>query len=147
MAQYVSNPQWNNQSLPHTVWVPSTRSSVIRHKIKEEKNIFFFPFPLLGSKTVCVWPFVASAYQAPLSMEFSREEYWGGLPFPPPGDLSNAGIKPASPASPSLAGKFFITELPGKSGGILLSHKKEWNRKKILGLTQSLVGRIWGSVG
>ena len=35
--------------------------------------------------------------QAPLSMEFSRQEYWGGLPFPSPEDLSNAGIKPGSP--------------------------------------------------
>ena len=95
----------------------------------------------------CVWPFVASAYQAPLSMEFSRQEYWVGLPFPPPGDLSNPGIKSASLASPALAGKFFTTELPGKPSGMLLSHKKEWNRKKILSLTQSLVGRIWGRIG
>ena len=36
--------------------------------------------------------------QAPLSMEFSRQEYWCGLPFPPPGDLPNPGIKPGSPA-------------------------------------------------
>ena len=38
------------------------------------------------------------AYQAPLSMEFSRQEYWSGLPFPSPGDLPNPGIKPRSPA-------------------------------------------------
>ena len=38
------------------------------------------------------------AHQAPLSMEFSRQEYWSGLPFPSPGDLSNPGIKPESPA-------------------------------------------------
>ena len=36
--------------------------------------------------------------QAPLSMEFSRQEYWGGLPFPPLGDLPDQGIKPGSPA-------------------------------------------------
>ena len=36
--------------------------------------------------------------QAPLSMEFSRQEYWSGLPFPSPGDLPNPGIKPRSPA-------------------------------------------------
>ena len=35
-------------------------------------------------------------HQAPLSMGFSRQEYWSGLPFPPPGDLPNPGIKPAS---------------------------------------------------
>ena len=38
------------------------------------------------------------AYQAPLSMGFSRQEYWGGLPSPPPGNIPDAGIKPTSPA-------------------------------------------------
>ena len=38
------------------------------------------------------------AHQAPLSVEFSRQEYWSGLPFPSPGDLSNPGIKPGSPS-------------------------------------------------
>ena len=42
------------------------------------------------------------AHQAPLSTEFSRQEYWSGLPFPTPGDLPNLGIKPTSPASPAL---------------------------------------------
>ena len=37
-----------------------------------------------------------AALQAPLSMEFSRQEYWSGLPFPSPGDLPNSGIKPSS---------------------------------------------------
>ena len=37
------------------------------------------------------------AHQAPLSMEFSRQEYWSGLPCPPPGDLPNPGIEPRSP--------------------------------------------------
>ena len=46
------------------------------------------------------------AYQAPLSMEFSRQEYWSGLPFHPPGDLPNPGIKPESPASPALTRKY-----------------------------------------
>ena len=38
------------------------------------------------------------AHQAPLSMGFSRQEYWSGLPFPSPGDLPDPGIKPGSPA-------------------------------------------------
>ena len=38
------------------------------------------------------------AHQAPPSIEFSRQEYWSGLPFPSPGDLPNPGIKPGSPA-------------------------------------------------
>ena len=53
----------------------------------------------------CVRLFVtlwAVARQAPLSMGFPRLEYWSGLPFPSPGDLSDPGIKPASPVSPAL---------------------------------------------
>ena len=42
------------------------------------------------------------AHQAPLSMEFSRLEYWSGLPFPSPGDLPNPGTEPESPVSPAL---------------------------------------------
>ena len=50
------------------------------------------------------------ACQAPLSIGFSRQEYWRGLPFPPPRDLPNPGIEPTSPTSlefPALAGRFF----------------------------------------
>ena len=46
------------------------------------------------------------AHQAPLSMGFSRQEYWSGLPFPSSGDLLNPGTKPMSPA---LADGFFTT--------------------------------------
>ena len=52
------------------------------------------------------------AHQAPLSKEFSRQEYWSGLPFPPSGNLPDPQIEPASPA---LAGGFFTTEPPGKT--------------------------------
>ena len=52
--------------------------------------------------------------QAPLSMGFSRQEYWSGLPFPPSGDLPDSGIEPVSLGSPSSAGGFFSTGLPGK---------------------------------
>ena len=51
------------------------------------------------------------AHQAPLFMGFPRQEYWNGLPCPPPENLPNPGIEPTSPA---LAGGFFITEPPGK---------------------------------
>ena len=54
------------------------------------------------------------ARQAPLSMGFSRQEYWSGLPFPFPGDLSNPGIEPMSLMSPVLAGRFFTTAPPGQ---------------------------------
>ena len=49
------------------------------------------------------------AHQAPLSMGFSRQEYWRGLPFPPLGDLPDPGVEPMSLVSPVLAGGFFIT--------------------------------------
>ena len=52
------------------------------------------------------------AHQAPLSLEFSRQECWRGLPFPSPRNLPYPGIEPMSPA---LAGGFFTTEPPGKS--------------------------------
>ena len=47
------------------------------------------------------------AHQAPLSMRFSRQEYWSELLFPTPGDLPDPGIKPGSVRSPALAGRFF----------------------------------------
>ena len=49
------------------------------------------------------------AHQAPLSIGFSRQEFWSGLPFPSPGDLPDPGIEPASLMSPALADGFFTT--------------------------------------
>ena len=54
------------------------------------------------------------AHQVPLSMGFSRQEYWSGLPFLSPGNLPNPGITPASPASPAPVGRFLTTEPPEK---------------------------------
>ena len=51
------------------------------------------------------------APQAPLSMGFSRQEYWSGFPYPPPGDLPDPWIKPRSVMSPALAGGFFTTSV------------------------------------
>ena len=51
-----------------------------------------------------------AASQAPLSIGFSRQKYWSGLPCPPPGDLPDSGLEPASSV---LAGEFFTTEPPG----------------------------------
>ena len=58
------------------------------------------------SDSVALW---IAACQAALSLEFSRPEHRGGLPFPPPGDLSEPGIEPASLMSPALADSFFTT--------------------------------------
>ena len=69
---------------------------------------------------VCMYVHVLSqlcptvARQAPLSMGCPRQEYWGGLPFPTAGDLSDTGIKPKSLASPAMAGGFFTTAPPRK---------------------------------
>ena len=52
--------------------------------------------------------------QAPLSIGFSRQELWNGLPFPSPGGPLEPGIEPVSLASPAIAGGFFTTEPPGK---------------------------------
>ena len=60
-----------------------------------------------------VTPWTA-ACQAPLSMQFSRQEYWSGLLFPFSGDHPNPGTKSVSPLAPALAGKFFTTEPPEK---------------------------------
>ena len=56
------------------------------------------------------------ACQAPLSREFSRQEYWSGWLLPTPGDLPSPGVKPTSFTSPALADGFFITVLPGTLG-------------------------------
>ena len=67
----------------------------------------------------CILLFVTPwtvARQAPLSMGFSRQQYWSGLLFPTPGDLPDPGMEPVSLASPALAGRFFTPVSPGKPG-------------------------------
>ena len=68
-----------------------------------------------------VWLFATpwTAHQAPLSMGFSRQEYWSGLPFPPPGDLPNPGIKPRSPA---LQADALTSEPPGLISNFIFSN-------------------------
>ena len=60
------------------------------------------------------------AHQAPLSMGFSRKEYWSGLLCPPAGDLSDSGIKPAIPATPALQ----VDSLPVSHQGICVCNFK-----------------------
>ena len=67
-----------------------------------------------------------AAYQAPLSMEFSRQEYWSGLPFPSPGDLPHPGIEPRSPA---LQADTLTSEPPGKPN----THNQNTNKEIKLG--------------
>ena len=56
-----------------------------------------------------VAPWTVAHQDPPLSMEFPRQEYWSGLPFPTPEDLPNPGIEPRSLMSSALAGRFFTT--------------------------------------
>ena len=86
---------------------------------------YAFPFISLCAQPLsCVWPSATPwtvAYQAPMSMEFSRQEYWSGLPCPLPRDLPNPGIESASPALPALAGRLFTTKPPAVSPSITFS--------------------------
>ena len=96
----------------------------------KEQDVTFFILILLESCNFFIVDFFLSLYarvlshfsrvrlfatlwnvtcQALLSMGFSRQEYWSGLPFPPPGDLPDLGIEPMSLISPALAGGFFTT--------------------------------------
>ena len=74
-----------------------------------------------------VTPWTA-ACQAPLSMGFSRQQYWSGLPFPSPGDLPNPGIEPMSLA---LADGFFTTEPPRKPQEYIYGYKNIESSKVI----------------
>ena len=62
-------------------------------------------------------------HQNPLSLEFSRQEYWSGLPFPSPGDLPNLGIEPGPPA---LQTNSLLSELPGKPDENEREERKSW---------------------
>ena len=67
------------------------------------------------------------AHQAPLSMGFFRQEYWSGLPFPPPGDLPDPGIEPSSLMSTVLAGGFFTISTTWKALYIVTNNKRLLN--------------------
>ena len=76
----------------------------------------------------CVWLFAIPwtvACQVPLSMGFSKQEYWSGLPFPSLGDLSDPGIECMFSA---LAGGFFAIEPPGKPLWFKTEQQKEWGK-------------------
>ena len=67
------------------------------------------------------------ALQAPQSMRFPREEYWSGLPCPPPGDLPNPGMEPRSPA---LQADALLSELPGNDRGYIPAKgDRKWSKQ------------------
>ena len=79
-----------------------------------------------------------AAHQAPLSMGFSRQEYWSGLPFPSPGDLPYPGIEPGSPA---LQADSLLPESPGKSQVSVL--KTDTPRGKFTCPIYMQISRVW----
>ena len=70
------------------------------------------------------------ALQAPLSMEFPRQAYWSGMPFPPPKDLSEPGIETVSPVSPSWGRKFFIYWATGEAHLLAVDFRDPLGRKE-----------------
>ena len=113
---------------PDKVWTPSNEVGYLDTK----KRGWFYLNCMVKRKQKwssfnCVLLFVTSwtvALQPPLSMGFSRQQYWGGLPCPSPGDLSNPGIEPGSPA-------FQVDYLP-------LSHQGSPHRMKKI-----IIAEIW----
>ena len=97
---------------------------------------------MLSRVQLCATPWTV-AQQAPLSMGCSRQEYWSGLPFPPPGYLPNLGIELASLASPALAGESLPLTTP-KAGlnalGICIVLNPCFQKRKGLQPTSSLIG-------
>ena len=96
---------------------PKKKICIYREKERERKQVWQnvkVKVKSLGRVRLFATPWTV-AYKAPLSMEFSRQEYWRGLPFPTPEDLPNSGGEPISLASSSLAGRFFTTALPGEA--------------------------------
>ena len=111
--QYFGHLMWRADSLEKTLMLGQIEG---RRKEGQQRMrwldgiIDSMDMLLLLSRFIHVWLCVTPwtvAHQASLSMEFSRQEYWNGLPLPAPGDLPDPGIKPESPPSPELAGEFF----------------------------------------
>ena len=89
------------------------------------------------------------AHQVSLCMRFSRQEYWSGLTFPPPGNIPDPDIEPASPA---LAGELFTTEQPGKlkcffKTALSVGLWRKLSAKKLMVLNYGVGEDSWESLG
>ena len=108
---------FNGKLRPRTIMFPSSSDSyLLTQRVTErlKKIWIYFILKWKWKSLSHVWLFVTLwtvACQALLSMGFSRQKYWSGLPFPSPRNLPDPGIEPASPA---LAGRFFTPEPLGK---------------------------------
>ena len=100
----------------------------------ESPSVLFFSRSVVSDSFVTPW---TAARQAPLSMGFSRQEYWSGLPFPSPGDLPDPGIEPGSPV---LAGGFLTTVTPGGLVKTLIE-RDTWTPMFIAALF--MIARTW----
>ena len=100
--------QWHWSSLFNIQSKQKGNKFVLNLKKKRCQHTKFVVAVVYLLSSVTPW---TVAHKAPLSMQCSRQEYWSGLPFPSPGDFSDLGIEPMSPA---LAGRCFITESPRK---------------------------------
>ena len=95
--------QWSTpQNFKQKMWSLDLKKKKKQNKTENNSVFALNHVWLFATPWTIVW-------QAPLSMEFSRQEYWSGLSFPPPGDLPNLGMEPESLGSSALAGGVFIT--------------------------------------
>ena len=103
--------QWN--ILLVSAWIRHTLSLPVLGYNSSDPLPHSTRFPIMYMQACMlssIWLFLTPwtiVCQAPPSMGFSRQQVWSRVPFPSPGDLPNLGIKPPSPASPALAGRFF----------------------------------------
>ena len=122
--QIFNCPYWKNKRLLATILLEKemvTHSSILAWKIPKDRGAWQAVVSACTRAYVrayvlrhftCVWLFATLwtvVCQAPLSIWFSRQEYWNVLPFPSPGDLPDPGIEPTSLTSPAFAGRFFKT--------------------------------------
>ena len=114
---------------------------------RKKKNLCLLYSACMLSRFSCVQLFVTSwttAHQALLSMGFSRQEYWSRLPFLPPGNLPNPGIKPVSLNSPALASSFFTTSVIWEAlGPILWYSTAAWRFRNWPFLTCHSLARVF----
>ena len=127
---------WLGNSEKRILWTPSVK------EMCEQSSLFVISHHVCVCVCVCVCMSVCVcaqlcffetpctvAHQAVLSMGFPRQEYWTGLPFPPPGDFPDPGIKPASPMSPAL-----------QVDSLQLSHQGSlWNKANVKHYSSNLI--------
>ena len=103
-------------------WWKSVDSAWTRETLVASSMLLLLSCQVVSDSLATPWTIVC---QAPLSMEFPRQKYWSGEPFPSPGDLLDPEIKPKTPA---LTGGFFTTESPGKPWHPLHRNEKTWQQ-------------------